>query len=366
MRLGIDVRKLGDGGIGEYIRETLVALREVRPQLEIVAFGNAAQRESLPLERVEWVVVDAAKYSIAEQFALPRAVRGRTIDLFHAPHYVLPLGMPVPAVVTVHDVIHVLYPRSALHRLYASLMIRSACRRARRVIAVSQSTARDLERRFAVPRDKIRVIWNGVAPRFRPLPRQEIDPVLARFGLHDPYVLFVGNSLPHKNAETLLRAWNRLPEPRPDLVLCGRGFASSAPVRRALAEVAEPQRVRRIEDVDREQLVALYNGARLLASASLHEGFCLPVVEAFACGVPVLAPDVGAVSEVAGDAALLVSPGRVDLLADEMYRLLTDQELRRTLVERGRQRASGFSWVDAAGKTLSVYEEVLATSLHNP
>jgi alpha-1,3-rhamnosyl/mannosyltransferase len=366
MRLGIDVRKLGDGGIGAYIRETLVALREVCPTLEIVAFGNAAQREALPLERVEWVAVEAAKYSIAEHFALPRAVRGRRIDLFHAPHYVLPLALRVPAVVTVHDVIHVLHPRSPLHRQYASLMIRSACRRARRVIAVSRATARDLERLFAVPSDKIRVIWNGVSPRFRPLPRAAIDPVLDRLGLHDPYVLFVGNYLPHKNVETLLRAWDHLEEPRPDLVLCGRGFAAARAVRRALAEAAEPQRVRLIEDVDREQLVALYNGARLFASASLHEGFCLPVVEAFACGVPVLAPDVGGVPEVAGDAALLVSPRRVDLLAREMYRLLTDQELRRGLVERGRQRASRFSWVDAAGKTLAVYEEVLAKSSQNP
>src|SRR5437588_1721131 len=101
MRVGIDVRKLGDGGIGEYIRETLIALRRLRHDLEIVAFGAADGRPLLPLDDVEWVTSAAGKYSLAEHVALPMAARGRRLDLFHAPHYVLPLALAVPAVVTV-------------------------------------------------------------------------------------------------------------------------------------------------------------------------------------------------------------------------------------------------------------------------
>ncbi|MBI2963058.1 MAG: glycosyltransferase family 4 protein [Deltaproteobacteria bacterium] len=362
MRLGIDVRKLGDGGIGEYVRETLVGLRSLRPDLEIVAFGTRGGRALLPLDGVEWVPVAAGKYSLAEHFALPAAARARAIDLFHAPHYVLPLAMPGPIVVTVHDLIHVLLPRSPAHRLYGGAMIRWACRRARRVITVSEATARDLRERLGVEPGKIRVIWNGVAARFRTLPREEVERALARLGLRRPYVLFVGNGLPHKNVETLVRAWGRLDEPRPGLVLCGRALSNSPPLRRATAEVGGGERVRVIETIGAEDLVALYNGAELLASASLYEGFCLPVVEAFACGVPVLAADAGAVPEIAGDAARLVSPRRVDLIAGEMYRLLADRGLREQLVERGRKRAALFSWVDAARKTLTVYEEILGHS----
>ena len=108
--------------------------------------------------------------------------------------------------------------------------------------------------------------------------------------------------------------------------------------------------------------MALYNGAELFASASLYEGFCLPVVEAFACGTPVLGPEAGAVPEIAGGAGLLVTPRRVDTIAAEMYRLLKDQGLRKELVERGKRRAAAFSWAEAARKTLLVYEEVLANS----
>jgi glycosyltransferase involved in cell wall biosynthesis len=360
MRLGIDVRKLGDGGIGEYIRETLIAEREARPDLGIVAFGSPGAQALLPLDRIEWVPVAAGKYSIAEHFTLPAATRGRAIDVFHAPHYVLPLALSIPAVVTVHDLIHVLFPRSPLHRLYARFMIGSACRRARRIITVSEATARDLRERLGVPREKIRVVWNGVAPRFRPLPPAETDRALGSLRVERPYVLFVGNCLPHKNVDTLVRAWDRLPEPRPALVLCGGGFDRSRAVRAAIAVARGGERVRMIDRVDRDGLVALYNGAELLATTSLYEGFCLPVVEAFACGTPVLAADGGALPEIAGDAAIQVSPRRVDTIASEMYRLLTDRELRKGLVERGKEQAARFSWAEAAEKTLSVYEEVLA------
>ena len=360
MRLGIDVRKLGDGGIGEYIRETLIAEREARPDLEIVAFGSPGAQALLPLDRIEWVPVAAGKYSIAEHFKLPAATRGRAIDVFHAPHYVLPLALSIPAVVTVHDLIHVLFPRSPHHRLYARFMIGSACRRARRIITVSEATARDLRERLGVPREKIRVVWNGVAPRFRPLPPTETDRALGSLRLERPYVLFVGNCLPHKNVDTLVRAWDRLPEPRPALVLCGGGFDRSHAVRAAIAAARGGERVRMIDRVDRDGLVALYNGAELLATTSLYEGFCLPVVEAFACGTPVLAAGGGALPEIAGDAAIQVSPHRVDTIASEMYRLLTDRELRKGLVERGKEQAARFSWAEAAKKTLSVYEEVRA------
>jgi Glycosyltransferase Family 4 len=138
IRVGIDVRKLGEGGIGEYIRETLIAARAARPDLDIVAFGTPGAEALLPLDRVDWVPVASGKYSIGEHLALPAATRGRGIDVFHAPHYVLPLALSIPAVVTVHDLIHVLFPRSALHRVYARFMIGSACRGARRIITVSE------------------------------------------------------------------------------------------------------------------------------------------------------------------------------------------------------------------------------------
>ena len=130
----------------------------------------------------------------------------------------------------------------------------------------------------------------------------------------------------------------------------------------AIGRAAGRERFRIVAGAGKEELVALYNGAELLASVAIYEGFCLPIVEAFACGTPVLGPDAGAVPEIAADAAVLVAPRRVDTIAAEMYRLLKDQGLRKELVERGKRRAAAFSWAEAARKTLSVYEEVLANS----
>ncbi|MGH7859619.1 MAG: glycosyltransferase family 4 protein [Candidatus Binatia bacterium] len=356
-RLGIDVRKLGDGGIGTYIRDTLTAICGLAPELRVVAFG-APGGERLALPNVEWMEVPAGKYSLAEHVLLPAAARRSGVDLFHAPHYVLPIGLSCPSVVTVHDLIHVLLPRTPLHWLYARFMIASACRRARRVIVVSETTARDLRDLLGVPSEKIRVVPNGVDSRFRRLPEETVRPHLERLGVRRPYVLFVGNCLPHKNVASLVRAWGGLEEPRPDLVLCGSGYDRAADVWRAADEVRGRKRIRTIGTLSDEALVALYNGADLLASASLYEGFGLPVLEAFACGTPVLAPRTGAVPEIAGDGALLVPPQRVDLLTSGMYRLLRDRDLREELVEKGSRRVRSFSWEEAARQTLSVYAEV--------
>jgi glycosyltransferase involved in cell wall biosynthesis len=359
MRLGIDVRKLGDGGVGEYVRELVVAAARIEPALEIVAFGVPGARELLPVDGVRWVDVRAGKYSLAEHLRLPGTVARERVDLFHEPHYVLPLGLSGRAVVTVHDLIHVLFPRTVVHPIYARAMIRSACRRATRVITVSETSARDLAAHLGVERGKIRVIANGVAPRFRRLPRDQVEGPLRALGIDGPYVLFVGNWLPHKNVETLVRAWGRLAEPRPLLVLCGRGFERATGVWQAAEGTGDRRKVRAVGAVDDAVLVALYNGAEMLATTSLYEGFCLPVVEAFACGTPVLASDAGPIPEVAGDAARLVSPQRVDTIAGEMYRLLGDRRLRDELVERGLRRAREFSWEESARRHLAVYAEAL-------
>ena len=358
MRVAVDVRKLGDGGIGTYIRETLLAAGRLAADLDVVAFGFRGEESKLPLPRVEWIAVRAGKYSIAEHVTLPMAVRRARPDLYHSPHYVLPFGIGCPSVVTVHDLIHVLVPRTVIHPLYGRWMIASACRRAARVITVSETTARDLRERLSVPAAKIRVIPNGVHPRFRRLAPQVTARTLDALGVRRPYVLFVGNLLPHKNVPALIRAFAALPEPRPDLVLCGAGYGSGSPVWRTVDETGTRARVRALGTLDPESLVALYNGAECLATASLYEGFGLPLVEAFACGTPVVAAATGAVPEVAGDGAILVPPHRVDLLTDGMYRLLKDPALRQSLVEKGARRATSFSWEDAARKTLAIYEEV--------
>ena len=359
-RVGWDVRKLRDGGIGVYVRETVGALARLDPAIELVAFGDPADRAELP-PGVEWVDARAGKYSIAEHLVLARAAHAARIDLFHAPHYVLPLFLRTPAVVTVHDLIHVLLPRTPLHPVYARAMIGSACRRAARVIVVSEKTAADLRERFPAAAEKVRVIPNGVSPAYRPAPRADVARVLGELGVEAPYVLFVSNRLPHKNVEGALAGFARLPAPRPRLVLCGNGYEASSPVWRLAGELGIRDDLRAVGAVDAERLVALYSGAAALLSTSLYEGFGLPLVEAMACGVPVVAPDAGAVPEVVGDAAVLVAPRRVDSIGDGLYRILNDAALRERLIARGIARAARYSWAVAAERTIEVYREILTS-----
>ncbi|MGH7806072.1 MAG: glycosyltransferase family 4 protein [Candidatus Binatia bacterium] len=360
MRVGVDVRKIRDGGIGVYVGETLGALATLAPDVELVAFGDPADRERLPA-RVEWVETRAGKYSIAEHVIVARAAHAAGVDLFHSPHYVLPLFLRTPAVVTVHDLIHLLLPRSPLHAIYARAMIGAACRRAARVIVVSERTGADLRARFPSAADKVRVIPNGVSGAFRAAPRTDVDRVLAALGVEPPYVLFVSNRLPHKNVENALRGFARLPAPRPRLVLCGAGYEEGSPVWPLADELGVRAELRAVGALETERLVALYSGAAALLSTSLYEGFGLPLVEAMACGVPVVAPDAGAVPEVVGDAAILVAPRRVDSIGDGLYRILNDAVLRERLIARGIERAGRFSWVAAAGRTLAVYREILTS-----
>jgi glycosyltransferase involved in cell wall biosynthesis len=356
--VGWDVRKIRDGGIGEYVRETIAAIATVAPEIRLVAFGDPRDRGLLP-PAVEWVEVSAAGYSLRELWAVSSVVNRAGVDLFHAPHYVLPFGVRPPAIVTIHDLIHVLFPRTPLHALYGRWMIGSAARRAARLVTVSERSAADLRRLVPGAAGKIHVVANGVAPRFHPLAETEIAPRLAALGVERPYVLLVANRLPHKNVESAIRAFAGLPAPRPRLVLCGRGYEPASPVWRVVAEAGVSGEVRAIGSVEPEALVALYAGAAALLSTSLYEGFGLPIVEAMASGTPVVASDAGAVPEVAGDAALLVPPERVDTIRDRLYRVLHESALRERLIARGLERARAFSWTAAARTTIDVYREIL-------
>jgi glycosyltransferase involved in cell wall biosynthesis len=167
--------------------------------------------------------------------------------------------------------------------------------------------------------------------------------------------------LPHKNVEGALAGFARLPMPRPRLVLCGNGYEAGSPVWRLAGELGIRADVRAVGAVDAGRLVALYSGAAALLSTSLYEGFGLPLVEAMACGAPVVAPDAGAVPEVVGDAAVLVAPRRVDSIGDGLYRILNEPALRERLISRGIARAARYSWAVAAERTIEVYREILTS-----
>ena len=373
MRVAFDARKLHDFGIGTYIQGLLREFVALGVPEELVVYRSPDAEVPPVLEaaaRIEWRLESAPPYSVAELWRLARRARRDRAQLFHAPHYVCPPVLACPAVVTIHDLIHLRFPDwrgRPLAPLYARVMLRLAVWRAARVITVSESTRRDLERWLRARPERIRVIPNGVAPHFGPA----ADPValqagLGKLGLAAPYLLFVGNPMPHKNLPRLLDAFARLPAELGALVVAGVRPAARPALDRAVETRGLRARVTVFAPLPEALMPLLYQGASLLVIPSLWEGFGLPALEAMACGTPVVASDRGALPEVIGDAGVLVDPTNVDALREAMYNLAVHTPLRAALRAAGLVRARAFSWRHAAEATVGVYREALAGGSGEP
>lgn len=368
--VGLDARKLRDFGIGAYIWNLLEALGR-RPEslaYRFRVFAHAADRSVLPPLPPHFDVVaeEAPGYSLSELTGFAWRLLRHGLDLFHATHYVLP---PLPrgkAIVTIHDIIHLLYPQflpSRAAHIYARVMIRRALNRADRIITVSHNSKRDLTDYFGVSSDRVEVIYNGVARRFRAdVPEEERRRVAEKLGLPSPYMLFLGGERPHKNVRNVVRAFaeaRRKEGTHQALVLAGPLPKNRGRVEALIAALDLEKAVRRTGLVDEADLPALYAGATAFLYPTLYEGFGLPVVEAMACGVPVLTSATSALQEVAGGHALLVDPMDVDAIAAGIVTLATDPKKRAELSRLGLARSADFSWDKAAEATLNVYAAVL-------
>jgi glycosyltransferase involved in cell wall biosynthesis len=281
------------------------------------------------------------------------------LDVFYCPDFVLPpVRRTTRTLLTVHDLSFLHYPEAfvpALRRYLERVVPRSVAR-ADLVLADSAHTRSDI-----VPPDRVHVLYSGVTPGFRPGPELgEGERLRARYGLGDGrYVLSVGTLQPRKNYVRLIRAFAKLKpdvEPETQLVIAGgRGWLYQD----IFAEAKRHgDRVRILGFVDEADLPALYRNAALFAFPSLYEGFGLPVLEAMACGVPVVCSNGSSLPEVAGNAALLVDPLDVDGLAEAMARVLKDPGLRWQMVARGAAQAARFTWARAARQLVGVFEDL--------
>jgi alpha-1,3-rhamnosyl/mannosyltransferase len=336
VRIGIDVRKLLDYGIGTYIRGLINGLMECRGEEEYVLFGSEDARPAVLPEGFTFHAVEAPNYSIRELFLMGRAIRRARIDVFHAPHYVVPFTT-CPTVVTIHDLIHLrMRHRNPLAPVYAKTMLRRAVRKSRRVITVSETVKRDIEATF--PGAHVSVTPNGVGKAFRPLRRSNAGP---------SYFLFVGNDKPHKNVERAVEEFALLRRERPktSLLLVGAPFERF----HATEGVIAPGYL------SGDELASLYRHAIALVLPSREEGFGLPALEAMASGIGVITSQHAALIEVTGDAALHVDVDSPGAMAAAMRELIDDPARRETLAQRGIERAKEFTWRRCAELTRAIY-----------
>jgi glycosyltransferase involved in cell wall biosynthesis len=370
VRIAIDARKLRDYGVGTYVRNLLRQLARQDATNEYVLLCRDVDcgitSELGPNFRT--IAENAPAYSIAEQFAVPGDLRREGVDLFHAPHYVLPPLTPCRSVVTIHDCIHLRFPQYLPSRLgyaYARGMMWTATHRAARVITVSEASKRDILRYFRVPESRIDVIYNAIDDRFwQEPPADQIERVRQRYQLTAPFVLYAGNIKPHKNLERLIEAFHLMRQTHADLrdvqlLIIGDEISKYATLRRAVHRHKLHKHVRFFGFVPDETLAALYRLAAAFIFPSLYEGFGLPPLEAMASGTPVITSNVSSLPEVVGNAAVMIDPYEPSEIADAMARVLTDEPLRADLRQRGLIRARAFSWERSIARVREIYAEVM-------
>jgi alpha-1,3-rhamnosyl/mannosyltransferase len=363
-RIGMDVRKIEDFGIGTYISRLLERFATLERAHEFVLFGDPAQVRARFGDRFPVVPARSGKYSLGEQLELPRLAREQKLDLFHSPHYVVPVLSRCPLVVTVHDLIHLRRDlrrgfRNWLAAVYAKAMIGRAVRQARRVITVSDATRQDVEVHFPAARNKTVMIHNGAeSPPAEPVDKAAVERFRERHQLGHPLLLFVGNPKPHKNLPAVLDTVAELRRRGRAVQLALAGSSPDVVLNMARWH-GVTDAVKALGYLPAQDLPLVYHAADALLFPTLHEGFGLPALEAMAAGLPVVTSNVTSLPEVVGDAALTVNPRDIGALADAVVRVLDEPGLRPQLVARGYDRLRLFSWQKCAEAHLAIYQEVL-------
>ena len=359
-------RNYRGAGINSYIYHLLSNLGQIDSGYRYTVFLSDRRfvDEQLRLHRTRWPTHRPVIRILWEQLIQPIALRHQGVDLLHAMAFAGPLVTPCPFVVTIYDLSFYRYPEAfrPWNRLYLSIFTALSARRARRVIAISESTRRDVVRMLGVPHDRVDVAYCGVDEIFRPLPAAEVTTFRQERALPDHFILYLGTLEPRKNIQKLIQAygqWRTMEPGIPKLVAAGgKGWYYD----QIFAEVESLGLTGEVifpGYVMQQELPWWYNAADLFVYPSRYEGFGLPVLEAMASGTPVVTTHVASLPEVAGDAALLVSPDEEGQLIEAMRRALSDESLRQEMINKGLAHAADFTWARTAQQTVDIYHRAL-------
>jgi glycosyltransferase involved in cell wall biosynthesis len=374
MRIGIDARPLAvqAAGVPRVVRGLVRELEKIDQENSYYLYSH--REFSLPFANPRWqkrIGLRVSRFPGIVWFLTEgrRAILGDNLDVFWSAMYIPHLALPsrVATILTVHDLEWRLHPQTmSLKTYYAHrLLVWPSVQKADRLVSDSESTARDLQRVLHLPESRIEVIHLGVDSGYRPQDRvKAAENVAGKYGVSKDYILAVGTVQPRKNLATLVEAWKILRDraaPGFQLVVAGARGWKNTQLDETIRRIGlTGDEVRFLGVVPEDDLPVLYSGSSVFVFPSLYEGFGLPLLEAMACGVPVVASNTSSVPEVVGDAALLVSPTEPEAFAEAILRVRSDDKLRRAMVEKGLGRAAGFSWSRAAAQLLDCMARVTA------
>src|SRR3989338_3041960 len=372
MRIAIDMRMAGTGeGIARYIEELVKNLAALDKRNTYLLLGGNGFEPTQALRNPNFRVVNVRSpyYSLAEQIRLPREISALRPDLVHFPNFNVPLLYRGRFVVTIHDLIHHIFPGKKKPRWFRRVAYRttiySAVARSAEIITVSQTTADTIARTFRVPREKITAIYEGVGDEFRREDATDDRLVLESYGITRPYLLFLGVWRQYKNVPLLAAAFDILKEQglfAGELILAGKIDPFYPEIKEKVMSIKHAKSIRALGEVREADMPQLYANAEVFVLPSLIEGFGLTGLEAQAAGAPVVASDIPVLREVLGGAAFYFDPHSAQDLADSIGKVLGDKALRGRLGSEGEQKSREYNWEKTAKETLGVYERALRKS----
>ena len=372
MRIAIDIRKINQFGVGTYIWNLVrnIATLDTRNEYRLVGTQRHFHELGPLSPNFRQLYQPEGDTFLTNHWAVPMLLKRDRVDILHVPHHEAPLFLKPKLVVTVHDCVHLIYPPEEASRFQNYRTYRRTKRvveKAKHIIAVSNSTRADLTHNFEIPESKVSVVHNALDERFAfTQSSDERKQVLERYQLKDPFILYSGKIRPHKNLHRLIEAFavlkNELSEDERyrnlKLIIIGDELSKHQYLRLTVIRSGVQQDVRFFGFVPYPILRVFYQSAILFAFPSLYEGFGLPPLEAMANRTAVLASNSSSLPEVLGDAAVLVSPENVFEIARGMKSILSDEALRKSLIEKGIKQVAKFSWKIAAQKVIETYELV--------
>lgn len=378
MRIGIEAQRIfrkKKHGMDMVALELIKALQRSNTSHEFVVFVKPDEDEQClqASSNVKIVKVKSAPYPIWEQFYLPKAAAQEKVDILHCTSNTAPLWLKMPLVLTLHDIIYLekisLSQGTAYQKfgnIYRKLNVPKIVPKAVKILTVSDFEKERIQQYFNLNNQRVLTAYNGVGAHFQPvLDQTELNNTKTKYQLPDKFIFFLGNTDPKKNVKGVLQALSLLKKqqalPAPLVMLdINRDYLQAL-----ASEIGDADILNHIHFtgyVPNKELPAIYSLATLFLYPSLRESFGIPLVEAMACGVPVITSNTSSMPEIAQEAALIADPFKPETIAEAIQQLWNDKILQQSLISKGIERAKHFSWDANASLTLKVYEEVFQTS----
>lgn len=371
MKIGIITDFIDDslGGIGIYTNNLIQQLNEIDKFNKYYLIHGVSKNTQIYKTNEEILIkkysLSKGSRSIWRYFSAPLKLKNMNqLDIVHDTYEIGTLSFKTPfkKIITVHDLSPFLFPEmfSSLTVLLHKLLFSKTLQSVDKIITVSECSKRDLVTYFSIPEDKIKVIFNGVDPKFKPLNKEDVNEFLKKYNLNFPFILFVGTLEPRKNLSTLFKAYYQLKKKNINhkLVIAGKKGWKYQEIFETVNKLNLKNDIIFTDYIPENDLPALYNAADVFVYPSIYEGFGLPPLEAMACGTPVVTSNISSLPEVVGNAGITVDPKDIDMLATSLYEVLTNDSLMKEMTKKGLERAKLFSWRSCAVETLKVYQEV--------